>query len=72
MKPQDIVLIIILTFLTWKKNPKYFLLSGLSLYSLAIPLFYFQIFFTAERLIWYGFLFLLISVIIFIVDETKG
>lgn len=61
MKPQDILFIIILFGLVFfKRNPKYFVWAGLLCLLLAMPLFHFWVFFTAERLVWYasGFIFL--------------
>lgn len=52
MKPQDIVFFITLAFLL--KRPGWFLGAGLTCFLLAIPLFAQWIFFTAERLTWYG------------------
>jgi hypothetical protein len=63
MKPQDILFILILIFLLWKRNPKYFSIAGLACLLISIPLFHFWIFFTAQRLVWYAFVLLAISTI---------
>jgi len=69
MKPQDILFIVILIFLVFKRKPKYFIIVALLFFVLAIPLFQFLIFFTAERLVWYAFGFLLISIGLFILKD---
>lgn len=63
MKPQDILFILVLIAILWKRNPKNSVIAGLICLILAIPLFQFQIFFTAERLIIYAAGFLLIAVL---------
>lgn len=61
MKIQDILFIIIVLMLLYKHKENSFLLLGLVCLLIAIPLFYFYIFFTAERLVWYGILLILIE-----------
>jgi len=63
MKIQDILFIILfaILFLKYKKNS--FVLSGLMCLLLAIPFFYFWVFFTAERLVYYAALLVLVEVI---------
>lgn len=70
MKPQDIVFIILFIFLFFKKDHIWSIWAGLSCFLLSIPLFYFWIFFTAERLTWYGegFIFLTIFQIVITKD----
>jgi hypothetical protein len=63
MKPQDIIFIIIIIILIWKKSPKLSIATGLISLFLAIPLFHFWIFFTAERLTWYATIFFLLAII---------
>jgi hypothetical protein len=74
MKPQDILFIIVLlVVLLFKRNPKYFVVGGLVCLVLAMPLFHFWVFFTAERLVWYGAAFLLAAILIFLFKkETKN
>jgi hypothetical protein len=69
MKPQDIVFILIVLLLLWKRNPKYFILTGLAGLVLAIPLFQFWIFFTAERLVMYAVGFLFVGIILMILKD---
>lgn len=59
MKPQDIAFFIIFFLLFFLKRPKLFLTAGIISWILAIPLFARWIFFTAERLTWYGAAFIL-------------
>lgn len=63
-KPQDILFIIVLILLFIKRDPKMFVIAGLSCLVLAIPLFAQWIFFTAQRLTWFAFLFFLFAVIL--------
>lgn len=65
MKPQDIIFIIILLGLLYKRSPKYFVVAGLSFLLLSMPLFHLQIFFTAERFVWYAFGLVLVGVLFF-------
>ncbi len=64
MKLQDIVFLAMFSVLFSIRIPKLFLVAGILCYILAIPLFSAWIFFTAERLIWYGSVFILASLII--------
>ena len=54
MKVQDLVFFIVLVFLLYKRKPRNFAIAGIICLALSIPLFYFWIFFTAERLTWYA------------------
>lgn len=64
MKPQDILFLLIILVLLWKRNPKYLLIAGLLCLLLSIPLFHFWIFFTAERLVWYAAAFFLTAIVL--------
>jgi hypothetical protein len=64
VKPQDILFFGILALLFLKRDPKLFTFAGLACIALSIPLFYKWIFFTAERLLIYGFIFILISTLL--------
>jgi len=59
MKPQDIGFLLVFIVLILTKKPRLFLIAGLTSWVLAIPLFAMWIFFTAERLTWYGAAFVL-------------
>lgn len=65
MKPQDILFIILLLAILWKRNPVWAVIIGLLSLILAVPLFQLQIFFTAERLVMYAFGFILIGIMLF-------
>lgn len=64
LKPQDIVFIIVFILLLFKRDAKLFVAAGLLCLIVSIPLFAKWIFFTAERLISYGFVFLFIAVLL--------
>lgn len=65
MKIQDIIFLVILLILIFKKDPKWFSLAGIISLFLSIPLFSLWIFFTAERLTWYGSAFFLLASIFY-------
>jgi len=69
MKPQDLVFLFAVAFLLWKRNPRYFVIAGLTMLTVAIPLFAKWIFFTAERLTMYAAACMLIAVILFLIEE---
>jgi len=69
MKIQDLFFLIVLAVLFFKKDSKLFLIFGLGSLILSIPLFYLQIFFTAQRLVYYGFAFIFLAVIFMIFKE---
>lgn len=64
MKIQDIVFLLVLVFLIYKKSPKWAAWAGIFLLILAIPLFATWTFFTAERLTWYAASFFLLSIVL--------
>lgn len=68
MKLQDIVFIIILIFLLWKRKPEWFVWGGLIFLVISIPLFAFWVFFTAERLAYYAWAFFVLGVIFFTIQ----
>ena len=69
MKIQDLSFLIVLAALLYKKDSKLFLISGLGSLILSIPLFYFQIFFTAQHLVYYSFAFILIGIILMLIKK---
>ena len=71
MKIQDLLFLAILIILVFKKNPKFFVTAGLMCLLFSMPLFSFWVFFTAERLVWYAFVFLLLAVL-FIFTNIKN
>lgn len=64
LKPQDLAFFLALGLLLVKRDARLFVYSGIICLALAIPLFAFQIFFTAQRLTWYAAGFFLVAVII--------
>jgi len=66
MKPQDIIFLAVLAFLLYKKDPWWFASAGILALALAIPLYSEWIFFTAQRLVIYAFVFFLLSLLLHI------
>ncbi len=64
MKPQDLVFFIVFIGLLLSKRPKLLVIAGLVSFVLAIPLFATWTFFTAQRLTWYGALFIVASLLL--------
>jgi len=64
VKIQDIVFFIVLIGLVIVRKEKLFILFGLLSIALSMPLFAQWVFFTAERLTWYGVAFLLVGTIL--------
>ncbi len=54
MKIQDIIFFVVFLFLLALRRPKLMLFAGLVSWIISIPLFAKWVFFTAERLTWYG------------------
>jgi hypothetical protein len=69
MKIQDVLFLVTLFFLIFKRDSKLSLYFGLGSILVSIPLFYFQVFFTAEHLIWYSAAFISLSIILMIFKE---
>ncbi len=72
MKPQDIIYLIALSFLIYRRNPNLFVWAGILCFIFSIPLFAFWIFFTAQHLVWYGASFILIAVILTYYKNLKN
>ncbi len=66
MKPQDLVFIAIIIILFFLKKPRAMVVAGLVCLLLAIPLFGFWIFFTAQRLTYYAAGFFLAASILYL------
>lgn len=64
MKLQDIGFLIVLAMLLILRKPIWFVYTGLLCFVLAIPLFARWVFFTGERLVWYGAAFVFVSIIL--------
>jgi len=71
MKLQDIIFILVLLFLLYKRNTKWAAIAGLGSLVLAIPLFATWIFFTAERLTWYAAGFFLTAIVFSILEDKN-
>ncbi len=63
IKPQDILFFITLAGLLYIRKPQLFVVVGLICFVVSMPLFALWIFFTAQRLVWYGAGFILIAVL---------
>ena len=73
MKIQDISFGIVLVLLLLVHKPRLLVVTGLSCLVLAMPLFYFHVFFTAERLTWYaGGLFVTFVILNLFQDPDSG
>lgn len=72
MKPQDIIFILILIILLYKRKAEWFVYTGLACLIVSAPLFYFKIFFTAQRLTYYAVAFFTIAVLIYILKLKKS
>ena len=71
MKLQDILFIAVLIVLFFRKDPRLAIISGICALILSIPLFYFWIFFTAERLVWYAAAFFLLGIILHLYRSNR-
>lgn len=69
MKFQDIIFVVCLLVLLYKKNNKLAVVSGLICLTISIPLFAKWIFFTAERLTWYAAGFFCLSLLITLINN---
>jgi len=72
MKLQDIAFIIILLIFLSRRDTRIVLILGILCLLMAIPLYIQQIFFTAQRLVLYGYVCVVISVIGMIVSDREG
>ena len=71
MKPQDIGFIVVLCILLVLRREKLFISAGLLCFLLAIPLFAKWVFFTGERLVWYGAAFVTIGILYMLLVKEK-
>lgn len=71
MKIQDILFIVLLIGLLIKHKENSFVSLGILCLLFAMPLFYFWVFFTAERLVYYGFVLILAEIILKIIKMRK-
>ena len=71
MKIQDLGFLFIFLVVGWTKNDRIATLAGLLCLFLAMPLFAFWVFFTAQRLVIYAAAFFLLSTILQIVKARR-
>jgi len=71
MKPQDIAFVVSLCILLFIRREKLFVIAGLACFLAAIPLFAKWIFFTGERLVWYGAAFITIGILFMLLAKEK-
>ena len=64
MKIQDIAFVAVFVFLLINRRPKFLVIAALLCLALAIPLFQFWVFFTAQKLIEYAFFLLLAALLL--------
>lgn len=69
MKPQDILFLLILLTILWKRNPIYAVIVALLCLIISMPLFQLWVFYTAERLVMYGAGFLLLAMVLFYFEK---
>lgn len=74
MKPQDIaffIVILVLLLIKRFRKPNIFTLSGIICLILAMPLFAFWVFFTAQHLVWYAAGFFLVAIILLLIQNKN-
>jgi hypothetical protein len=64
MKIQDVIFVMVFILLMLFRKERWFLYVGLACFIVAIPLFSLWIFFTADRLTWYGVAFIFVYLLI--------
>ncbi len=71
MKPQDIVFLLFLALLLYKRSPRLLAASGILFLLLSIPLFAKWIFFTAERFTVYAAILFLIAIVLNVAEIRR-
>ena len=71
IKIQDLAFILVFLLVFWRRNSKLAVSIGLFCLALAIPLFKFWIFFTAERLTWYAAAFFTLGILFQLIKVAK-
>ncbi len=66
MKVQDIIFIVVIIFLLYKRKAEWFAFAGVLSFIIAIPFYVMWIFFTAQRLVEYAFYLLIIALLLFV------
>lgn len=72
IKPQDIIFLLSFLPLLFLKSPKLFVYAALICFILAAPLFGMFIFFTAQRLVWYGLAYITLAVVLNVIKYRNG
>lgn len=71
MKIQDLIFLIVFLGMIYLRKPRWAVMVGLFSLVLAMPLFYFWIFFTAQRLTMYAAGFFLLDIILYMTGILK-
>ena len=71
IKIQDLAFILVFLLVFWRRSSKLAVSIGLCCLALAIPLFKFWIFFTAERLTWYAAAFFTLGILFQLIKVAK-
>lgn len=69
MKLQDVLFFGVFIWLLLKRNSKWLAIAGLNCFIIAMPLFEGWVFFTAERLTWYGSALIATSLFISLIEH---
>ena len=72
MKIQDLLFGFVFLLIAWRKEAKLATVIGLACLILAIPLFKFWIFFTAERLTWYAAAFFAYAGLLLMIKKNEA
>lgn len=64
LKPQDLLFVVIFVLLFIKRDARLFAIAGLISVALSIPLFSEWVFFTAQKLVWFAFIFFATAVVL--------
>ena len=72
MKVQDILFLAVLIGLIFGQKKRLLVLAGLFCFLLAMPLFYFKVFFTGQRLTWYAAGFIFLFIVLVFVEKLKS
>lgn len=72
MSLQDIIFLVMLIALLFIRKSIFFVYAGLACLVISIPLFYFWIFFTAQRLTYYAAAFFLIALVMLLINIRKS
>jgi hypothetical protein len=70
MRPQDLTFIVVFVYLLFKRKPEWFVLVGITCLIVSIPLFYFWVFFTAQRLTYYAAGFFTIAALMLLIKKS--